>query len=191
MSSRWKRLVIQGALVPAAFAASALSSSAVASAAAPAHPVSHTIVARVPFGYTSPDASGIACEANVYGSFTGTNNGGIVSGTWSPWYENTTCTGPMLGIEVKGTIGVNGGVSASSPSTGCGGTPAFPCNANQTIQSNGPPVACASCAGTWTVTGYFYYDFPYVPGATIYGPNCQSVGLDQQECTLSASTIIP
>lgn len=154
------RLLVRAVVVQSVLAASIGLGAGTVRAAGPPSTIHRTFVAHIPFGLSTPDASGIACEANVYGSFNGVNTAGIVSGTWSPWFENTTCTGPMLGIEVHGTLGVNGGVSASSPSTGCGGTPAFPCNANQTIQSTGSPVGCANCAGVWTVNGYFYFDFP-------------------------------
>lgn len=95
----------------------------------------------------------------------------------------------MIAIDARGTLSQNGTIEGASPFVGCGST-SNPCTPNLVVQSDGTPVACSVCNGTWTVTGYFFYDFPFVPGASIVGSNCQEVGLDQQECTLSASTIL-
>lgn len=130
------------------------------------------------------DSSGIACQANISATFAGESVNGVISGTWSPWYATTSCNGPMVGIDVRATL-VGPFNSGATPLEACG-----PCTPDEVVTANGPPLSCSDCNGEWTETGYFYYDFPYVPGAVLYGPNCTDEGLDQAECTVTGTTVL-
>lgn len=154
------------------------------SAAAQQQGVAITKVVNV-VGPAVSDSSGIACQANISATFAGESVNGVISGTWSPWYATTSCNGPMVGMDVRATL-VGPFNSGATPFNGCG-----PCTPDEVLTANGLPLSCSDCNGQWTETGYFFYDFPYVPGAIIlYGPNCTPQGLDQIECTLTGTTVL-